>query len=162
MKNQLKSITLSTVRSYNILYCFFLLTIILSCQNQKGQQPPIIESIPTVNHFDEFYQAFHEDTNYQLVHIRFPLAGEPEQSDPVVYNDTYHWEQDNWVWHKPFNDQDTLFTRNFDVYDSLLIKETIFHKLSPMRLERRYAYNGSSWFLIYYSPLRMPVSIEIN
>lgn len=162
MKNQLKSVTLYTARLYNNLCFIFILISTLSCRYQQGPQPPVIEPIPTVHHFDAFYQAFHEDTNYQLIHIRFPLEGEPEQSDPVAYNNTFHWEQDKWVWHKAFNEQDTLFTRHFEVYDSILIKETIFHRLSPMRLERRFAYNGSSWILIYYSPLRMPVSVEIN
>ena len=39
------------------------------------------EIIPDINDFDSFYRSFHQDSLFQMSHIRFPLEGRPDQSD---------------------------------------------------------------------------------
>ena len=114
-------------------------------------------TIPTANGFEFFYKRFHEDSIYQMNHILFPLEGEPDQSDTIAYTETYYHHPETWVIHKTFNERDTLFDRSFKSLDSTLIIEIIQHRFSPLRMERRWSLNDTTWQLVYYSPLRMPV-----
>jgi hypothetical protein len=118
-------------------------------------------SIPVVHDFDLFYTRFHSDSTFQMNHILFPLEGVPESSDTMRYENGFRWETTDWVLHHAFNPHDTAFHRQFSLLDSSLVIEKIYHKMSSMRLERRFAFN-EEWKLIYYAPLRMPVSIEIK
>ena len=118
-------------------------------------------SIPRVNGFDAFYTIFHTDSLYQLQHIPFLIEGMPEQNDTSIYKDGFKWQYNQWTIHRTFNANDSLFRREFTMLDSTLIIETIFHQVSPMRMERRFSYDDG-WQLIYYSPMRIPLRVEIN
>jgi hypothetical protein len=85
----------------------------------------------------------------------------PEQNDSTEYEDGFKWNQANWHLHHALNEKDNLFKREFTLLDSTLIIETIYHVLSPMRMERRFSYN-QDWQLIYYSPMRTPIHVEIK
>jgi hypothetical protein len=120
------------------------------------------EIIPDINDFDSFYRSFHQDSLFQMSHIRFPLEGEPDQSDTIAYTQTFYWRPEHWVRHRLFNPSDTAFERSFRALDSSMIIEVIRHRLSPLKMERRWSRNDTAWELIYYSPLRTPVQIEIH
>ncbi len=138
----------------------FLVISFLSCKSgQERISPP--KPIPTVNQFSAFYQIFHTDSAYQMSHIQFPLEGVPEQGDTTAYPNGFKWLASDWAMHKLFNEKDTSFMREFKLLDSTMVIEDIYHKNSPMRMERRFSYNGA-WNLIYYSPMRLPIEIKIN
>ncbi|MEP7320554.1 MAG: hypothetical protein ABI761_01500 [Saprospiraceae bacterium] len=156
----------SNITSYMVVFnkfIFFLCVsgFIISC---KTYSPPHLpdDDIPMVNGFKSFYQVFHTDSAFQMHHIQFPLEGEPDQSDTIAYTDNYYRYADHWVMHKTFNAPDTLFERAFKLLDSTLIIEVIQHRSSPLRMERRWSLNDNGWQLVYYTPLRIPVKIEIN
>lgn len=135
--------------------------MIASCKSKS----PVVKSnelIPEINGFYSFYGSFHRDSLFQMHHIRFPLEGEPDQSDTIAYTQTFYWQPEHWVMHHPFNASDTTFERTFHTLDSSLIVEIIRHKLSPLTMERRWSRNDTAWELIFYSPLRTPVKIEIH
>lgn len=118
--------------------------------------------VPSIHQFDEFYHRFHTDSTFQWSRILFPLEGKPEQLDTLPYLDTYYWPQETWVMHRLPNLRDTSYERVFQVIDSSLLREFIFHKPSGYSMERRYSYMEKGWHLIYYSPMRRPIRIEIN
>lgn len=94
--------------------------------------------------------------------ILFPLEGKPEQLDTLPYLDAFYWPKESWTLHRLFNEQDTTYERIFQVVDSSLLKEFIFHKPSGYSMERRFSLMDGGWHLIYYSPMRRPIRIEIN
>ena len=124
----------------------------------RQQSPPV----PHTQGFDAFYTSFHTDSLYQMSHILFPLEGLPEAMDTTHLGATYYWKKETWHLHHPFNPEDTTFERQFQIIDSSLIREVIVHLMSGYRMERRFSFTGEEWQLIYYSPLRQPVSIEVE
>lgn len=117
--------------------------------------------IPDVKQFRSFYEKFHRDSLYQLNHILFPMEGIPEQNDTTVYTNGFKWEKEKWSMHHEFNENDTSFVRSFHLIDSTLIIENIQHRLSPLRMERRFSLD-SEWRMIFYMPMRMPIEISIE
>jgi len=145
-----------------LVKCFSLFCIIVNyCCKTAPTRMELKPSIPDVLDFRSFYSIFHRDSVYQLRHIQFPLEGMPEQNDSTNYSNGFKWYKTNWTLHHAFNEQDSLFQREFTLLDSTLIIETIYHLLSPMRMERRFSYN-QDWQLIYYSPMRVPMQVEIK
>ncbi len=120
------------------------------------------ESVPKEGGFSTFYYQFATDSEYQMEHILFPLPGMPEMEDTVNYPGGFSWKRDNWVLHTSYNTGDTSFVRSFQILDSTLIIETIYHRISNLRLTRRFSKEKKGWQLIYYSPLRKPVEIKIQ
>ncbi len=134
----------------------------LACKHAPTMDVNPIQPVPSFGGFDHFFEAFHQDSTYQMKHIRFPLEGLPEQEDTTTVLDDFRWTSAAWVLHSPINLQDTLFTRTFKTLDSALIFEIIQHRLSPMSMERRFSKSDGEWALIYYAPLRIPIKIDIN
>jgi hypothetical protein len=145
-----------------LVKCFSLLFLITNfyCKTTPKIAEQI-QPIPDVHDFRSFYTVFHTDSVYQYRHIQFPLEGMPEQNDSTEYPDGFKWNQGNWHLHHAFNEKDSLFRREFTLLDSTLVIETIHHMLSPMRMERRFSYS-QQWELIYYSPMRIPIQVEIK
>ena len=145
-----------------LVKCFSLICI---TSNHSCKTAPKMadqkHSIPDVHNFRSFYTLFHSDSLYQYDHIQFPLEGMPEQNDSTYYPIGFKWYKNNWILHHSFQEQDRVFRREFTMLDSTLITETIYHLLSPMRMERRFSFN-QDWQLIYYSPMRIPIEVEIK
>lgn len=142
------------------LICVPLFVFLVSCRNKQVESLP--ESIPQIHQFDSFYVQFHSDSFFQLSHIIFPLEGQPEESDTVVLNETYYWPKESWMMHRIFNASDTNYVRSFQIVDSTLLRETIYHRFSTYKMERRYSWMEDGWYLIYYAPMRQPARIQIN
>lgn len=155
-------ITWFMVIRYKLLWLF--LSICLGeCKNQESLSTTLpVQPIPILGGFDDFYQRFHLDSGFQMKHIRFPLEGLPEQADTSSMLESYRWTEDKWILHRPIDLKDTLFYRSFKTLDSSMIIEVIKHKFSPMQMERRFSKSDSEWSLIYYAPLRTPITIEIR
>jgi len=128
---------------------FILIFLFLGFASCKKTQNPGSE-IPTG--FSEFYEKFHEDSLYQLAHIRFPLEGMPTVNDNSIPQD-FHWEANKWEMHKPFKDDGTDFKRELNVVDSTIVIETIRMRSNEYGMERRFAKFGNDWQLIYYASM---------
>ncbi len=100
--------------------------------------------------FTSFYTRFGEDRVFQLEHIPFPLEGMPAAKDSMPpAPESFRWGREEWVVHKPYNDMDGTFTRQFmSVGD--IVTEIIADKSNRFSMERRFAKIGGEWHLIYY------------
>jgi hypothetical protein len=130
------------------------------CRSVKPH--PAAVAIPAIHHFDSFYFQFHTDSVFQLSRTVFPLEGKPEQLDTTSYADTYFWPKETWILHHLPDVRDTTYDQVFQVIDSTLLREIIFHNPSGYSMERRFSYMDEGWHLIYYAPMRKPIRIEIN
>ena len=137
-----------------------IILLLIACTRSHTRQEYF--PLPRNHAFDSFYTSFHTDSSYQMDHILFPLEGLPEAMDTAHYGAVYYWEKESWRLHRPFDQADTTFERQFQIVDSTLIREVIVHRMSGYRLERRYSFTGKDWQLIYYAPLRQPVRIEVE
>jgi hypothetical protein len=105
--------------------------------------------------FQAFYQAFHQDSVFQVEHIRFPLAGLPSMADPeLIRSGKFFFEKENWKLHRPFDPSDTAYRQTFEIVNpDYLIIERIVEKKSGIGLERRFIKEKDGWILIYYSAM---------
>lgn len=148
------------VPGFNWCLALILIFLLASCKPAPSLQPS--PPVPGKLGFDDFYTRFHTDSLFQMSHILFPLEGLPEAMDTTRYGEAYYWNKESWHLHHPFNPMDTAFERQFQVIDSTLIREVIVHLMTGYRMERRFSFTGEDWQLIYYSPLRQPVRIDVE
>jgi len=139
---------------------FFAIVVLIDCRMNPRTQ--VGYSIPDIFQFDSFYTRFHSDSAFQMSRIIFPLQGKPEQMDTLAHGDYYTWPKETWILHRLLDERDTTYEQNFQIIDSTLLREVIFHKSSGYRMERRYSFMDDGWHLIYYEPMRKPIRIEIN
>lgn len=106
------------------------------------------------NGFLAFYKRFNEDSIFQMNHITFPLEGIPAR-DSAYVNDgkPFHWQKENWVLHRSFNDMDGAFQRSFLPMGNDLMIENIKHSSGRYGMQRRYALYENGWFLIFYAAM---------
>ena len=101
--------------------------------------------------FLDFYEKFHRDSQFQLTHILFPLKS-PDLDRSTVDNPVEKiWTAENWVLHQAFSEDESAFTRKFQLLDEFLITEYILLNAGGYAIERRFAFMGAEWMLIYYS-----------
>lgn len=131
-----------------------MFVIISACRNKVSQDhvdpisQEIVVEIP--EDFPAFYQNFFSDSNFQMDHIMFPLAGEsPNDSLNQKSNPPYFWEEDSWQLHQPIDPKDPNHIRTFDNMGGI-ITEIVREKNNAYWIERRYAKLAEEWFLIYY------------
>ena len=101
--------------------------------------------------FEIFYIQFHTDSIFQMEHIAFPLEGlkKANEGGPGDILIPIHWQKDDWVIHKPFNDFDGSFNRTFHQVGPIII-QNISDNNQLFSMERRFAQLGEEWNLIYY------------
>ena len=102
--------------------------------------------------FERFYEQFHQDSTFQLAHIIFPLKGISTDGDSMGRDPNFHWQEDQWVLHKPFR-EDSGFERTWTEVGDGLITETIVQPQAQVGMERRFARLEDGWYLIYYAGL---------
>jgi hypothetical protein len=118
---------------------------------------PNIEVVEEVNEsknniphdFIEFYNNFHADSTFQMSRIVFPLAGLVQEGDSILTLVEMQWQKEDWKIHKPFNNYNGTFERNF-INNSGLISETLIGNEGMFSLEKRYSKLAGEWHLIYY------------
>ncbi len=132
--------------SLNIhLSSLLILVLALSACSPQPEQPD-------ANEFEAFYKKFHENPSYQLSHITFPLEGLPSDADAeTIASGDFHWNADDWQVHRPFNFENSEFTRELLSFGNDLVIEKIIHKSGEYGTIRRFAKLGNDWFLIYYA-----------
>ena len=121
---------------------------------RKKSSPDIVttSSLPAYEseEFLEFYDRFGQDSLFQLAHIQFPLEGIAAAKDsmPPPPPD-FKWQKEDWVIHKPYNDMDGSFTRQF-MSVGTIVSEIIADKSGQFSMERRFGKIAGEWHLIYY------------
>ncbi|MFM2266989.1 MAG: hypothetical protein RL757_430 [Bacteroidota bacterium] len=104
------------------------------------------EQLPT--DFHTFYEKFHSDSTFQMAHIRFPLAGLPNDADSSQVGN-FFWQQNDWKMHRM--PQDTAFVRIYSIPLNGFVNEVIKQKVPPyFGVSRRFAKMDDGWQLIYY------------
>jgi len=103
--------------------------------------------------FRKFYEKFHQDSSFQLAHIRFPLEGVPEREEAETDLDNFYWKKNNWTIHQGFDAMDGAFIRDFQPVGADLVIEQIRHASANYGMQRRFSRDGDDWFLIYYAAM---------
>lgn len=104
--------------------------------------------------FHDFYNQFHTDSIFQMSRIVFPLKGIAQSDDTTKVIENISWLEDEWILHRPFDDQGGTFEREF-INTANIITEKISANGGLFALEKRYAKLGGKWHLIFYQELLM-------
>lgn len=136
---------------------FLSATCFFACKNQSKEAEQVAQtSVQLPQDFLAFYEKFHQDSQYQVAHIIWPLQGDTdEQVDSTHFQKKNTvWKQETWRMQKlDFNRNDYVFERQ--VLSDMLIIERIRPKTANYGIERRFAKQGDGeWSLIYYSDLQ--------
>lgn len=122
------------------------LVILASCSRTDEQ--------PDVNDFATFYEQFHNDPDFQIAHISFPLEGLPSNADAeTIAAGDFRWEAADWQLHKTFDESNAEFERELITFGGDMVIEKITHKNGQYGTVRRFAKLGGEWYLIYYAGL---------
>ena len=132
-------------------FTFFLLILLtlifVGCKEKESDR----ETKVLPPDFESFYENFHNDSLFQMSHINFPLEGATRAKgsnlDVMI---PVKWEKENWIMHKPFNDHNNTFQRDFFMVGPVIV-EKIADKNQFFSMERRFSKFGNEWQLIYYA-----------
>lgn len=97
--------------------------------------------------FKTFYNRFHSDSAYQVAHIIWPLKRITD--DTISLPD---WTPDTWILHRPFDDMDGTFAREFAATGNLVV-EHISDQSGTYSMERHFAPTSQGYALLYYRPM---------
>jgi hypothetical protein len=135
---------------------FFMLLLglglLISCKNQTGTSvvsPEKHESDSLPHSFLDFYDRFHEDGEYQLEHILFPLESKVFESKDIYYE--RFWDRENWKTHQALDKNQAGFERKYTLLDDFFISEILTLKAGGFGIERRFAYMDTTWYLVLYN-----------
>jgi len=103
--------------------------------------------------FRKFYEKFHQDSLFQLAHIRFPLEGIPEREEAQTNLENFYWNKEDWTMHQGFNSMEGAFIRDFQPLGEDLVIEKIRHASANYGMQRRFSRDGDDWVLIYYAAM---------
>lgn len=136
-----------------IFFAGMLFLLLLACKDKPAEDDAMVD-LPA--DFQEFYNRFHSDSAFQMESIVFPLEGKPSgiSAEEIRYAGGFKWQKDVWKLHKPFEDLDNEFEREYELFGDMVI-EVIKVKGSSIGMERRFAKINGEWTLIYYSAMNM-------
>jgi hypothetical protein len=145
-------------KAFFILFIFSGV-IFFECKNGPAGQQMEEEQLPAGNEkgsevpadFISFYRLFHQDTEFQITHITFPLEGIPANADTLKTPDDFRWQKNNWKWHRPIDSSLTNYEQQWQVITQEMIVEKIIEKTSRIGMTRRFAKMDDEWMLIYYA-----------
>ncbi len=137
------------MRTIAALFC--LTFVFLSCKQKEQAIDAQGDFLP--KDFIDFYERFLADSLYQMEHINFPLEGIPDNAlkDNALQAD-FRWQKDNWIMHRPIQEDSTGFSSTFSQLGPIIIEE-ILHESGQYGMLRRFANSGEEWRLIYYAGL---------
>lgn len=136
---------------------FSCLFILLKCKTSETQnlapteEVQITDDLPSS--FLDFYERFHNEEDYQMEHIVFPLKGHEQDTATMGLVQTI-WNKENWVRHQPFNSYGGTFTREYSNMNGIIL-EKISDSSNTFTMQRRYSQIAGEWNLIYYSTFQM-------
>lgn len=122
--------------------------LLFSCSTNNNEETSELKA------FEEFYEHFHQDSDYQMEHISFPLEGLPSNADAeTIADNDFRWEAEDWVMQRPFNYDSGGFKRELTTFGNDLVVEKIVSQNGEFGTIRRFAKLGEEWYLIYYAGL---------
>jgi len=135
------------IRQFFTLVSFILL--IIACDsNEPSANSGIGENLP--EDFLEFYDRFHQDADFQLEHIEFPLPGLPAYADiDSLQNRPFFWEKEDWVIHRAMDEESSGFRREIFMMGETLVIEYMKNNYN-YRIQRRFSKRNGTWKLSYY------------
>ena len=152
-KNLFKAIISLLVISAVFLFMKKINSPSQEASDEEITQIPISENkLP--DDFHTFYNQFHTDSIFQLSRIVFPLKGIAQSKDSTKVIEEVLWARENWVIHRPFNNHEGTFEREF-TNTANIISEIISANSGLFTLEKRYAKLSGEWHLIFYQELIM-------
>lgn len=143
---------------------FLLLTVALCACNRQPQNAGNTtaladqtsagsEAVPA--DFITFYEKFHQDSQYQIAHISWPLQGDKVQDrDTLQRVQEVRWDLEHWRMHRAnFNANDYRIER--EMIGDVMVVERVMAKAVNYGIERRFAKQpNGDWELIFYSDMR--------
>lgn len=98
-----------------------------------------------VENFDEFYKQFHQDVNFQMSRIVFPLVGKL-----VDGMETYSWSKNNWAPMKVMiNDVDKKQYKVSASRTNNIFEQKIWIPNSGFKSEYKFELINKKWMLVY-------------
>ncbi len=129
---------------------------LFACKDKPKTAEEVRTTVQLPQDFLDFYNKFHQDSQYQVEHIVWPLQGDTdEQVDSTHYQKkTTEWQQANWRMQRMnFDQSDYVIERQ--MLGDILIIERIRARSANFGIERRFAkQSDGQWNLIYYSDLQ--------
>jgi hypothetical protein len=111
-------------------------------------------NVPVPADFEQFYQKFHADSQYQVSHIAWPLAGTRgiQHDSATTGVELTQWQLANWRFQQLDGLDLNSFERTWEPLGDALVIERIRAKAVKFGLERRFAKRtDGDWELIYYA-----------
>lgn len=135
--------------------------IFMDCKNLPVEQELEKQSLPSETEepiqlpddFLTFYDQFHQDTEFQISHIIFPLEGLPANADTLTTPDDFRWQRNSWQWHRPINPALTGYEQKWQIATQEIVVEKIIEQTSQIGMIRRFAKIDHEWMLIYYAAM---------
>jgi hypothetical protein len=95
--------------------------------------------------FDKFYDRFHEDMDFQMERIQFPLEGGSAEVDG-----TYPWNRENWITMKVkiYDVDKTVYIVDYQKSDDVF-SQSFKLKGSGFSAEYRFKKINKKWYLVY-------------
>ncbi len=116
-----------------------LVLLISSCQKK-------IVVTPVDEDFETFYDRFHEEMDFQLDRVAFPLEGQLTDDQG-----TSSWTREGWEMHRgkvteiTASNYDTeIIRKDGEVVDKVKLRDSGFY------IERRFERIKGRWYLVYY------------
>lgn len=128
------------LKQLKVLGFFISLVILSACGFQQS-------SNSDGEDFDRFYAKFHEDKDFQMERITFPLDGTTTYLSQNGAKATF-WYKDDWSMHTLMSDTMDL-NQNFISADSIMV-DVIFDNKN-IGVTRYFTLRDKKWYLTYYS-----------
>ena len=101
--------------------------------------------------FDSFYDRFHEDPDFQISRVSFPLEGEY-----VTIEGGEPWTREEWELHKQkvTDISDPEYDTEINRKDTEVI-DKVWLRDSGFSIERRFQKINGKWYLVYYESVNL-------
>ncbi len=142
--------------SLKTISLFLGLCLLVACK--QANDPNRLVSVDEIindeipSSFLEFHNLFHNNVDFQLSRIIFPLPGNENNTK---------WEKEGWVQHKPFNNIGNEYRRSYSNFQDI-ITERIIHTSGLFEMNRRFAKIDGDWHLIFYEVKQPEVGIDVD
>lgn len=128
----------------NYYYFIILILLVVSCKTQ-------VSTSGIGEDFDVFYDRFHQDRQFQMERVQFPLEGRNVDADGER-----SWTRDTWEMHKqkvtaisePGYDTEIIRKQN-EVTDKVKLRDSGFYA------ERHFEKIRGKWYLVYYESVNL-------
>ncbi|WP_421875448.1 DUF4348 domain-containing protein [Marinoscillum sp.] len=122
----------------------FILFLLVGC-SKKLNTSRVDES------FDEFYDQFHQDVDFQLSRVQFPLEGEYVDLDGEK-----PWRKEEWEPHvqKVTDISDPEYDTEIIRKETVVI-DKVWLRDSGFSIERRFEKLDGKWYLVYYQTINL-------